>query len=88
LDLQTYKQVINMNRKVYLMSLIISCPLNDPVESCPFNKFRDISILKLIEKTNSLSPEEVLLLANEHKMCLRKRERALKKNRLLVQKRA
>ena len=73
-----------MNRKVYLMSLIISCPLNDPVESCPFNKFREISILKLIEKTNSLSAEDVILLANEHKICLRKRELALKESSLLI----
>ncbi len=60
------------------MSLIISCPLKEPLASCLFNKFRDISILKLIENTDSLTEEEILLMAKEHKECFKGRKIALK----------
>jgi len=82
--LQTYKQVINMNRKVYLMSLIISCPFKEPLASCPFNKYRDISILKLIENTNLLTEKEIILLANEHKECLQNRKKVFEANHFMV----
>lgn len=67
-----------MDRKVYLMSLIVSCPLETALCDCPFNKFRDISILKLIEITHNLTEEEIISIANEHKKCLKRRELILK----------
>jgi len=71
-----------MNRKVYLMSLINSCPLNHPSRSCPLKRFRDISILKLIKKTNSLSEEKIILLINKHKACYASRMMAIENKEL------
>lgn len=73
-----------MNRKIYLMSLIISCPLKNPLASCPFNNFRDISILQLIENTDSLTEKEIILMEKEHKECFKRRKTALKSSGLFV----
>ena len=41
--------------------------------------------MKLIEKTNSLSEEDLILLANEYKLCLKERKTAILRNKLLVE---
>lgn len=49
-----------MDRKVYLMRLPTSCPLNVAHEDCIFNEFRNAPIDKLITYTNGLTDQEVI----------------------------
>jgi len=76
-----------MDRKVYLTGLIISCPLNKALNDCIFNKCRDISVLKLIKKIDRLSEEEVILMANKHKICFKNRKMAMIESNAIAENR-
>lgn len=62
-----------MDTKVYLMGLIISCPLMEAEESCPVAKYRKTHITSLIELTNRIPIEELVKITKYHKMCLKNR---------------
>ena len=59
-----------MDRKVYLTGLFISCPLKKAQIECPFRKFRNAPIDKIIPYRNALKDREVLQLAGYHKRCM------------------
>lgn len=63
----------NMDTKVYLMGLIISCPLNEAEPHCPLNRYRNTPITGLLELTNKLEAGEVISHIKYHKMCLKER---------------
>ena len=67
-----------MDTKVYLMGLIISCPLNDAEDHCPFSKNRNVPVTGLLELTNKMEHEEILSHIRFHKMCMRERLKARK----------
>lgn len=66
-----------MDRKVFLMALINSCPLKSIHPNCPIEVFRQFSLSELVEKNKELSDNEILELTQQHVECRKKRESLL-----------
>jgi hypothetical protein len=63
-----------MDKKVFLMGLIYSCPLKRAYPNCPVEVFRKSSILDLVKKNHQLSDQEILAITKHHVKCRKKRE--------------
>ena len=63
-----------MGKKKLFYELILECPYIHPVNSCPFNQFRKMSITELIDVTSNLKSTEITSLIHQHKACLKKSE--------------
>lgn len=77
---QPLHQFINMDRKVFLMNLINSCPLKKACANCPIETFRNCSLIDLVKKNNQLSDIEIIALTKQHVKCQKKREALLQAN--------
>lgn len=67
-----------MDANIYFMGLVISCPLNESEEHCPFNRYRNTPITELLELTNTLDHAEIVSAINFHKACMRERLKSKK----------
>lgn len=67
-----------MDRLTYLMGLMVACPYHDAINDCPFRKFRNSPIDKLIRKSSSMEFQESMQLIELHKTCFQKRKQLLK----------
>jgi hypothetical protein len=84
-----YNTFLNMDRKKYLMQIINSCPMGNASCECVINKYRKVSILKLIKVMDGITDKEVLKITQQHVKCLRKRKQKIKENtRFLYETRA
>lgn len=68
-----------MDKKDYLMKLVLTCPLHPAYCNCRIKDFKQAPITELIEIYNNLSDEETLSIINSHKKCVEARKLALKK---------
>lgn len=59
-----------MNERVYIVGLMISCPVSSSDKNCPFNQYREQPIPKLNKLAEELSPDEIINLSQHHKKCL------------------
>lgn len=67
-------QFLKMDRKVFLLGLIHSCPLISASPDCPLEVFRQYSLVDLVSKTSQLSEKEILAITQYHVKCKRERE--------------
>ena len=67
-----------MDAKVYLMGLVIDCPLNDVTEDCPMAKYRNHPVTKLIEVINRIPNLDAVRVIKYHQNCLKSRNYHLK----------
>lgn len=70
-----------MRNKTSFHELILECPLMFPLENCPYNDFRKMSLTELIEYNRQDYSDEKKELFKEHKKCLRARKLKKKKKR-------
>ena len=67
-----------MDTKVFLMKLIISCPLQNAHADCPFIDLRNAPITQLIELTNQISETKIERMLSDHEQCMKERKKTLK----------
>lgn len=58
-----------MDKKGYLMKLVLTCPLHPAYCSCSVKELKAASITELIEINNRLTNEQVTSIINSHKKC-------------------
>lgn len=63
-----------IENKSRLYELILDCSLKDHLHDCIFKRFKDMSILELIENTRNMKSDEVSALIMQHTECLKKRK--------------
>lgn len=63
-----------IENKSRLYELILDCSLKDHLHDCIFNRFKEMSILELIECTSEMKSDEISALLKEHAECLKKRK--------------
>lgn len=63
-----------MENKTKFYEVVLKCPLNDPLSGCAFNRYRQMSITKLIEVTQRMDPAELDNLLAQHNECKSKRK--------------
>jgi hypothetical protein len=61
-------------KKIWLFGVFKSCPLKMPLQTCPFNKLREKTLIDRWNHVNKLSVSEVSELICYHKACLLGRE--------------
>jgi hypothetical protein len=69
-----------MDRKKYLIKIINSCPMRNTSPGCVIDKYRKVTILKLIKLMDALTDKEALEITQQHVKCLRKRKQKIKEN--------
>lgn len=58
-----------MDKKGYLMKLVLTCPLHPAYCNCSVKELKAASITELIEINNRLTDEQVTSIINAHKKC-------------------
>lgn len=62
-----------MDIRVHTVGLIISCPMLDASEDCPYNKYRNEPLNKLNEIVEKIPYDEIIKQEQHHKRCLNQR---------------
>ncbi len=60
-----------------VFGLLIECPLDEPLETCPALELRKLSTEEKFKIVNSMSEEQIDEIITHHKKCLREREEKL-----------
>lgn len=60
--------------KRWILGLLLSCPLSNPLCNCPINELRNQSFEKLISIVEELNDSESESILTYHKKCLFARE--------------
>mgnify|MGYP000915157631 CR=1 FL=1 len=63
-----------MDKKEYLMKLVLTCPLHPAYCNCSVKDLKAASITELIEINSRLSDEEVSSIIDAHNHCLEARK--------------
>lgn len=63
-----------MENKTSFYRVILKCPLNDPLDDCIISKYRNMSIVELIEESRQMTSSELENLLDQHSECVRKRK--------------
>lgn len=69
-----------MDRKVYLIKLINSCPFKNAHSDCPINGFRNAPIADLVKIIDRLSEEKILMITQQHVKCYKRRKKVVVPN--------
>ncbi len=62
------------NTKARLLSLLVECSMGDPLETCPINPLRKLSMEDRIEVAKRAVPEIAEQLLVRHEACMHKRQ--------------
>ncbi len=57
-----------------IYGLVFNCPFGEELHSCPFSKFRSLSLEKRVEAAENLPDYKQAILQIKHNACLAKRE--------------
>lgn len=60
-----------------VFGLVIQCPFDDPVETCPAFELRKLPTEEKFQIVNNLTEEQLDDIIAHHKKCLREREKKL-----------
>jgi hypothetical protein len=63
-----------MKNMTNLYEIILECPLNDPLNSCIFSRYRRMPVPELIDVSHQLDSEGLKTLLDRHHTCLNKRK--------------
>jgi hypothetical protein len=58
-----------MENRIRFLRLLLGCQYIHPVENCPVEKYRNYSVVELIEFMNGVSDEELVKILSGHNLC-------------------
>ena len=62
------------NKIVWLRGLMVECPMGDPADDCPLQKFRLLPLTERMKIVNQMTTKNIDKILAHHTMCLNRRE--------------
>lgn len=58
------------DKKIFVFGLMMDCPQGQPLATCPFKKYRKLSIIERIDCLENISDKEIDKMIKHHYECL------------------
>jgi hypothetical protein len=61
-------------KRTWVIALMIKCPMGRPLEDCPVEEVRGLSLDNIMKVVGKMTDEEINRVIDHHQQCLYKRE--------------
>ena len=66
---------MDSKKRIWLMELLIDCPLEYSLDTCPAKELREMKLSERLKIIDEMSDDEMQSILEYHKKCLAERER-------------